>query len=148
MKKLRSDRIWHIARVTRTYKKVRLDLSGICKGSKIVASFYMVAKANIYLKLGADLYRKKDAFGQPDSASDQRLLDTITLGMQQLVAGRGFLPELPLEDVGIEGFYKLMATLHFFVIGQKASREGIGFLDHMEVAHMVDGRNAVLFNRV
>ena len=73
---------------------------------------YIATKAARYLEVGPDEYRNTDAFGQP-ATTDADELAAIQRGCAQLIACKGLQAEAPLTDVGVGGFYALMALFHF-----------------------------------
>ena len=111
---------------------------------------YMVAKAEIYLKTGPEIYRRQDAFGMPDPEWDEEILEAIDTCFRQMVQCIGFSKERPFEDVGVEGFYAAMDTLHFQVVSQCAMvmEDGEAMMDVMGVKHRLDGGEITLYNRV
>ncbi|MFM7683377.1 MAG: hypothetical protein ACKO7P_11630 [Bacteroidota bacterium] len=103
---------------------------------------YIHAKAEIYLKLGPDLYRKKDFFQMPDKSWDKNEILLIETGCQQILQGKGLTAKNPLSGLGVGGFYNLLSTFHFKPknrITKRLKKDGeIQFLDIIEFEHFVD----------
>ncbi len=111
---------------------------------------YMASKAQLYLEIGPEIYRRDDAFDMPDPEWDEEILDAIEICFRQLVEGTGLSREQPMVNVGIRGFNAAMATLHFEVVSQSAfiMETEEAFLDKMDLRHWVDGEEITLYNRV
>ena len=73
---------------------------------------YIATKAARYLEVGPDEYRNTDAFGQPATREADELA-AIQRGCEQLIECKGLHAESPLVDIGVGGFYALMALFHF-----------------------------------
>lgn len=112
---------------------------------------YIFTKAELFLKIGADKYRKEDFFHEPSERADADDLEAIRLGCEQIMQGRGFAAEKPLQNIGVSGFYRLMELFHFdyesretkyaFHVGEQR-----GALDIITFTHRMDDRKATLFN--
>jgi hypothetical protein len=112
-------------------------------------SGYVIHKASRYKALGPEIYRLGDYFRQPAPDLDDELLVTIALGMNQLAQSKGFDELTPLEGIGIEGFYALINVLHFEVSLQAlVNQTPKGFLDRMEIKHVITGMPLTLYNLV
>lgn len=112
---------------------------------------YIYSKANQFLQMGADTYRKGDFFKQPPEEMSQEDLDILQLACRQIAEGKGFDKNKPLTGLGVSGFYDVMQLFHF----QSKSRETFyqfrlgeekGALDCITFQHRVDGREATLYN--
>lgn len=114
------------------------------------AASYIRAKAELFCRIGADTYRTQDAFHEPSSRLDADDLAAVCQGMQQIVDGLGFAPDVPLEGIPAESSHALVRTLHFQVVAQHARRsaDGLFFLDALLCRHVVDGRELTIYNRV
>ncbi len=111
---------------------------------------YIMAKVDMYLKIGPEKYRKADFFGLPDDDLDPQTLDDITSCFQQFMQGNGFDRDHPIEHIGVSSFYAAMRTLHFTCVRQGAlsgADDGV-FLDAIVFEHMVDKGRIELFNKV
>jgi hypothetical protein len=111
---------------------------------------YMLSKADLYLKIGPNAYRKGDAFGLPDESLSPEDLAILRHGMEQICQFRGYDPAKPFRDLDIHGFYTLMRTLHFKLECQALVefRGETDILDKMDMVHAIDGEGIVLYNLV
>ena len=110
---------------------------------------YIRGKAELYLKVGADNYRKRDACNMPLSAWDAEALERIRLGFEQIIDYKGYTPDEPLRGLGISGFYDMIQTLHFELISQSATKFEGDFLDKMLLQHIVSkDMDITLYNLV
>ena len=111
---------------------------------------YLFTKAELFLQLGADVYRKEDYFHQPRT-TDPEELDVLKNGCIQLCHGKGLTVEDPFTDLDVSGFNNLMRLFHFESESRK-TRHGItingqrGALDCITFKHAMDGRTATYFN--
>ncbi|MCY3019307.1 MAG: hypothetical protein NTW87_09820 [Planctomycetota bacterium] len=110
---------------------------------------YLLAKAENYLEVGSDAYRAGDAFKMPSAEWPQPLLEAVGRGMEQICRFRGLSRDEPFENLGVDGFYALLATLHFkcgkqMLVGER----GADFLDAMYMQHRMTGQQIVLYNLV
>lgn len=109
---------------------------------------YIRAKAQLYCRLGADVYRRVDALRHPPKSFRQGELGAVNLAMQQLADGYGLSASCPLT-IPVEHSHAVARVLHFEVVVQAARRSDDGvFLDMLLCRHVVDGRRIALFNRV
>jgi len=108
---------------------------------------YCGGKAEVLIEKGVEQYRAEDFFDMPSVEFSDEQLAAVLSGCDQMVAGRGFSMETPLEGISVTGCYALIATLHFKVVGRQTHRPGPGFLDEMRCQQ---GKRIVgsLFNRV
>lgn len=109
---------------------------------------YLVTKAAMYTKMGPAIYRSQDAFAMPPADWDDQILQEIEVCFAQFLQGLGYHANQPIQHVSIGGFHAAMATLHFELVQQFATRVGADILDCMIFAHQVDHRTIELFNRV
>jgi hypothetical protein len=112
---------------------------------------YIFTKAELYLKIGPDKYRKEDFFQQPPLNLDTVDMESIRYGCEQIIEGRGFNYTTPLQGLGVSGFYRLMELFHFQFESRKTKysfkyEEEKGALDIMTFAHQVDDGKATLFH--
>ena len=110
---------------------------------------YLLFKAERYLKVGPEVYRNDDFFKMPPSNCSEPLLAVIKRGMEQISRFRGYSRDKPFTDLGIDGFYALLSTLHFEPEKQSVTLldEDI-LLDKMHMRHRVTGQKIVLYNAV
>ena len=110
---------------------------------------YIRGKAQLYLKVGADNYRKRDFFNMPLSAWDAEALERIRLGFEQIVDYKGYTPDEPLRGLGISGFTDMIQTLHFELISRSSTEFDGNFLDKMLLQHIVSkDMDITLYNLV
>jgi hypothetical protein len=112
---------------------------------------YIFTKAELYLKIGPDKYRKEDFFQQPPLNLDTVDMESIRYGCEQIIEGRGFDHKTPLQGLGVSGFYRLMELFHFQFESRKTKysfkyEEEKGALDIMTFTHQMDDRKATLFH--
>ncbi|TVR35921.1 MAG: hypothetical protein EA404_00240, partial [Spirochaetaceae bacterium] len=81
---------------------------------------YVQFKAFLYLELGPEGYRERDALHMPAADWPLAALEAIEHGCRQLFHWRGIGAEAPLEGIGIDGFYRLIRMFHFRVEQQTA----------------------------
>ena len=111
---------------------------------------YLFTKAELFLKVGPEVYRKEDFFGQPKT-TDSEELEMIKNGCIQLCHGKGLSAENPFTDLDVSGFNILMRLFHFESESRK-TRHGItingqrGALDGITFKHVIDNRIATYFN--
>lgn len=116
---------------------------------------YLWIKANRYLKTTPELYRERDFFKMPSKNWTTSILNKVQHGMEQISRFHGHSIKKPLDELGIEGFYALLHTLHFEVQEQRLlsipipdSNANSDLLDEMHMRHRVTGNQIVLYNRV
>ena len=112
---------------------------------------YIFTKAELYLKIGPDKYRKEDFFQQPLLNLGTVDMESIRYGCEQIIEGRGFNYTTPLQGLGVSGFYSLMELFHFKFESRKTKysfkyEEEKGALDIMTFTHQMDDRKATLFH--
>ena len=113
---------------------------------------YIFSKAELYLRLGPEKYRKADFFGVPRASLSPEELAVIELGCKQVLEGKGLSREVPFTDLGIPGFRILFQLFHFEVKGHKAKKQVIDgktrFIDEMVLEHVMDQTEIRYFNLV
>lgn len=114
-----------------------------------VQFWYIHFKAFSYLKMGTDAYRANDALGMPPENTLPTILAVIEQGCRQIVDWRGITQERPLQELGINGFYRLIELFHFVIADQIATFGDNGnVMDKMTIRHGVTGEEITLFNLV
>ena len=110
---------------------------------------YIFTKSFYFLQDKAELYSQNDAFGLPDETFSSQDLENITIGCKQILEGKGFRKEFPLEDIGIRACHKLFEMFHFKFINQRAyTSNKDGFKDEMTFEHVVDKSTIKCYNLV
>ena len=95
------------------------------------------AKARLLQKLGVKRYRLENRL-QPDTAElDPEVQAVLLRACGQLVAGRGFSAETPLEGIGVAACYALLDTFHFQAVGRRSAALEDGMLDEMRCLHQL-----------
>jgi len=102
---------------------------------------YIYTKAANYLEVGPVLYSESDAFEQPKS-QDQQILDELKKGCLQIIEGKGFSKEAPIEKISVAASYALMEMFHFRFVSRKSSYGAFlgaqkGVIDHMNFEHLM-----------
>ncbi len=102
---------------------------------------YIHTKAANYLEIGPVLYSESDAFEQPKS-QDPQILEELKKGCLQIIDGKGFSKEAPIEKISVAASYALMEMFHFRFVSRKSSY-GVflgaqkGVIDHMNFEHLM-----------
>lgn len=114
---------------------------------------YIYTKAELYLKIGKEKYRKGDAMGFPRAEWEQEfgseIYDILEKGCKQILEYKGLTPENPFEGLGITGFNVLLLLFHFKLLKQfLVSNTDVNFLDMLELEHVVTKQKMTLYNRV
>jgi hypothetical protein len=109
---------------------------------------YMLIKARRFLKIDAIKYRKHDAFNMPLEEWPEELLARVRKGMEQICEFRGYSREKPFEELDVDGFSALMATLHFKMERQALCFDGAMTFDVMHMCHRMTDFRIVLYNKV
>ena len=113
---------------------------------------YLFSKANTYLKIGADKYRKEDYFKKPPLDLDNDDLEAIESGCKQIMQGIGFVKEKPFTRLHIRGFNSLLDLMHFESISRKSQSIKVDgktcFLDEIKFKHFMDGSEITYYNLV
>jgi hypothetical protein len=113
---------------------------------------YIFSKAELYLKIGPEKYRKADYFKLPDESLAQDELAIIESGCKQILEGKGLTKDNPFSGLDIQGFRQLFEVFHFEVTGHKASRVEVDgkrrFVDAMFLRHAVDNTDITYYNMV
>jgi hypothetical protein len=108
---------------------------------------YIISKAERFVTLGPDEYRKGDAFKMPNKEWTKEELEILKHACMQLIGGKGFTKENPLTEVGIPGFYKLIDLFHYNCKRQAlCSYDEDGFLDEMTCVHFITQQKLILYN--
>jgi hypothetical protein len=110
---------------------------------------YIFNKAYRLLKDGVDVYRSKDAFGEPSDKLSGEEIALIQEGCRQVLEGRGLTKKDPFTGLGIHGFYILFRTFHYTLDHQSlVGRRDNGMLDEMHMRHVMRETEVVYFNLV
>jgi hypothetical protein len=131
-------------------KRYRRETSSPPPGMEVPKTFeYIRFKAFRYLAVGPVKYRRGDFFHQPPAECSPERLESVRRGCQQIIEWRGITPALPLEGIGIDGFYALLRVFHFRLKEQSAFDDlDDTILDKMEMHHVVTSEEITLYNRV
>ena len=102
---------------------------------------YIYTKAASYLEIGPVLYSESDAFEQPKS-QDPQILEELKKGCLQIIDGKGFSKEAPIEKISVAASYALMEMFHFRFVSRKSSYGAFlgaqkGVIDHMNFSHLI-----------
>jgi hypothetical protein len=110
---------------------------------------YIFTKAHYFLQDGPELYKKKDAFSLPDNSFSKIDIEKITIGCKQILTGKGFRKDLPMEGIGIRAFYKLLELFHFEMINQLAYKiDTDKRLNKITFKHVKNNSKIVCYNVV
>ena len=109
---------------------------------------YLLAKVKRYLKIGPGAYRTSDFFKMPLKGWKRRDLEAVRKGFEQFVLGKGYRPDKPITGVDIDGFSKMMRTLHFKPVRQKADFFKQFILDEIVFEHRMTGIQITLYNQI
>ena len=110
---------------------------------------YILTKACYYIRYGSEKYRSIDALKLPSESWSQSDLDEIESGCKQIVSGKGFRKDQPIENLSIRAFYLLFELFHFKSVNQKATKMDNGnMLDKIEFEHVMDGKKVTYYNVV
>lgn len=110
---------------------------------------YIFTKAYYFLRDGPELYKKNDAFNLPDNSFSDIDIENIKIGCKQILIGKGFRKENPLEGIGIRGFYRLFELFHFEMSNQKSYKiENGKRLNKITFEHNEDKSKIVCYNIV
>lgn len=114
--------------------------------------YYIYAKAEMYLKMGPDAYRKGDFFQMPDIDLPQDLLDLIEIGCKQILEGKGLTKDNPFTGLGISGFYRLFELFHFDRLSRNSyyleKEENGGIIDEITFQHVMNKNEGTYYNLV
>ena len=102
---------------------------------------YIYTKAANYLEIGPVFYSESDAFEQPKS-QDLQILEELKKGCLQIIDGKGFSKEAPIEKISVAASYALMEIFHFRFVSRKSSYGAFlgaqkGIIDHMNFEHLM-----------
>ena len=109
---------------------------------------YARTKALRYLEVGPATYRESDFYHMPRAEWSTETLNLIQSGCEQMANCTGYLPDNPLEGLGIDGFYKLIAFFHFDRIRVDSTFDDDRVTDKMTLKHSVTGSELILYNRI
>lgn len=111
---------------------------------------YLVAKANLYLKLGPIKYREADYFSEPINMDSENIY-LLEKGCNQIILGHGLLKQKPLYDLGVNGCSALFGLFHFRKFSRRSYYRSFyngkkGVIDELTFRHIVDGSQIVYYN--
>lgn len=111
---------------------------------------YIHAKAQIFLRIGAEKYRKGDALGEPRRTTSKVVLLDIKSVCHQIAEGLGFTPEKCISGINMRGFYAAMRMFHFEETNRQTThgfsyKDKVGALDVMTFAHLVENSITRIF---
>jgi hypothetical protein len=110
---------------------------------------YIFTKAFYFLQDGPERFSQNDAFGLPDDSFSKEDIKKIIIGSEQIMNGKGFRKELPLDGIGIRACHKLFELFHFKFIKQSAFKLNTDeFMDEMTFEHVVDKSTIKCYNVV
>lgn len=112
---------------------------------------YLFSKAWMYLKIGPEKYRKRDAFQQPPVDYDEEDFQILAEGCKQIINGVGMTEHKPFTNLDVLGFYGLFRLFHFDDVKRKTNHDFVyegkkGVLDCITLEHVIDGRQVVYYN--
>lgn len=111
---------------------------------------YLFSKADLFLKVGAEVYRKNDFYHQP-STNDILELEVLKDGCKQVLECRGLTDTRAFTNLDVRGFAQLMNLFHY-ESSQRKSKYNFelggqkGILDAITFIHVVDGNELTLYN--
>lgn len=135
----------------RVWNEVHARLNSLRQdGEAQPATGYILGKAQLYCRIGADAYRAGDRFHQPDAQFTTEELTVIGCAMRQLANGIGLVADKPFVGIPAEFSHSVVRVLHFEVFAQRGERsdDGTYILDTLLCKHVADGREAAFFNKV
>ena len=110
---------------------------------------YVGHKASVLVEKGIAGYRASDALGMPSSDWAPCELEGVLSACEQIVEGRGFAADRPLEGLDVAASHALIATMHFRLEQQSAVAVERAFLDTLVCRHrMLPGHRGTLYVRV
>lgn len=110
---------------------------------------YIMIKAANFLNLGPEQYRKADFFNLPAKGLEGQALGFVRSGFSQILDGRGYTTDRPIQGIGVAAIYDMIEILHFEMVSRLSKPSGHGFLDMMDCRHRVTpGTTISLYNSV
>ena len=110
---------------------------------------YIFTKAYYFLRDGPELYKKNDAFDLPDNSFSDIDIENIKIGCKQILIGKGFKKEFPLDGIGIRAFYRLFELFHFEMTNQISYKiDTDKRLNKITFEHIKDKSKIVCYNIV
>ena len=112
---------------------------------------YIYFKAQLFLEIGPEKYRKEDAFHQPPIDFDSNDIEILKNGCKQILDGAGLIPEKAFTNLDVLGFSALFRMFHFSSISRKTKYSFLlngkkGVLDQITFEHVVDGTRVTYYN--
>ena len=109
-------------------------------------SGYIRYKAERYLELGPEQYRRGDAFDLPPLDWETAILTEVEALCRQVSEGLGFSKETPLSTALIPASYALIELFHFAVEARRSSHHSPEkILDEFTCRHVITGQTVQLF---
>ena len=103
---------------------------------------YIFSKAYLYLKMGPDIYRRKDAFQMPNISWEMEYYPELKYGCEQLLLGKGLSKENPIENIDTLSFKYLFAMFHYDCVNIKSHGVDIEgklcFIDEVSFQHFME----------
>ena len=112
---------------------------------------YIFFKAQLFLKIGPDKYRKDDAFQQPPIDFNSEDIEVLNDGCRQILNGVGLIPEKAFTNLDVSGFSALFRMFHFSSTSRETKYGFIlngkkGVLDQITFQHLMDGSVVTYYN--
>jgi hypothetical protein len=103
---------------------------------------YIFSKAYLYLKMGPEIYRRKDAFQMPNIEWDKEYYPELQYGCEQLLIAKGLLKDNPIENIDTLSFKYLFSMFHYDCINIKSHvlevDNKVSFIDEVLFQHYID----------
>ena len=110
---------------------------------------YIFKKAYFFLRDGPQTYKNIDAFNLTDNSFSNIDIENIKIGCKQILIGKGFRKEFPLEGIGVRAFYKLFELFHFEMTNQISYKmDSFKRLNKITFEHNMDKSKIVCYNIV
>jgi hypothetical protein len=109
----------------------------------------LIDRADRYLELGPEEYRKQDKYGMPPEEWTEEQLASVRCGMEQISRCCGLSRLEPVCDIGVDGFNRTLETLHFELQRKVIARKTQdAILYEMRMASKDNGKKIALYNSV
>jgi hypothetical protein len=112
---------------------------------------YIFSKAESFLRLGAEKYRKGDFFQQPPANFTEEDIALLKDGCEQILNAKGLTEENPFQNLDVSGFNALMRMFHFEPFQRSTKYQSViegkkGCLDKITFKHVMDETEVTYFN--